>query len=102
MWQRAEAVLVTLLKGAVRAYQLLLSPVLPGGCRFYPSCSHYAMDALNAHGLLIGTWMATKRVLRCNPWHPGGVDPVPEAADRRAHAACQHTPKLASGGSAGR
>lgn len=67
-----------LLVGLVRAYQLLFSPWLGNVCRYYPSCSHYALDALNRHGALGGTALAAWRVLRCNPWSPGGVDPVPE------------------------
>ncbi|AKC84136.1 hypothetical protein IMCC26134_12755 [Verrucomicrobia bacterium IMCC26134] len=67
----------------VRAYQIGVSPVLhtlagPAcGCRFTPSCSHYAIEALHAHGALQGTSLAARRLLRCHPWHPGGHDPVP-------------------------
>lgn len=67
-----------LLAGLVRAYQLLFSPWLGNVCRYYPSCSHYALEALNRHGALGGTAWAAWRVLRCNPWSLGGVDPVPE------------------------
>jgi len=63
--------------GAVRVYQWTLRPFIGANCRFWPSCSDYAIDALRCHGALKGTAMATKRILRCNPWHPGGVDPVP-------------------------
>ena len=62
----------------IRLYQSLLSPFLRPACRFYPSCSHYAYDALDQHGLARGGYLATRRVLRCHPGHPGGVDPVPE------------------------
>ncbi|MFQ5764415.1 MAG: membrane protein insertion efficiency factor YidD [Rhodospirillales bacterium] len=69
------------MQGAVRAYQLLLSPVMPqGGCRFHPSCSEYAHEAIGRHGPLAGGWLALKRILRCHPWGPAGVDPVPPAA----------------------
>lgn len=61
----------------VRAYQLLVSPFLPPSCRFHPSCSHYAVEALERHGPIRGTWLAVRRILRCHPWHPGGHDPVP-------------------------
>ncbi|WP_131112357.1 membrane protein insertion efficiency factor YidD [Sulfuricystis thermophila] len=61
----------------VRAYQLLISPFFPPSCRFHPTCSHYAIEALEKHGPLLGTWLALRRVLRCHPWHPGGHDPVP-------------------------
>ncbi len=61
----------------VRGYQLLISPFLPPSCRFYPSCSHYAIEALQRHGPVKGLWLAVRRVGRCHPWHPGGHDPVP-------------------------
>lgn len=62
----------------IRGYQLLLSPFLGSNCRFSPSCSHYAIDALTSHGVLRGSWLSVKRIARCHPWHPGGYDPVPE------------------------
>jgi putative membrane protein insertion efficiency factor len=61
----------------IRAYQLLLSPVLPCGCRFAPSCSHYAMEALARHGFWRGLGLSLRRLSRCHPFHPGGWDPVP-------------------------
>lgn len=67
-----------LLVGMVRAYQLLFSAWLGNVCRYYPSCSHYALQALNRHGALGGTALASWRVLRCNPWSLGGEDPVPQ------------------------
>ena len=66
-----------ILLGLIRSYQLLLSPLLGQHCRFYPSCSHYAQDAVHYHGPWQGSWLAVKRVCRCHPWHEGGVDPVP-------------------------
>lgn len=66
----------------VRAYQRVLSPVLGGNCRFVPSCSEYAHDALGRHGVLRGTGMALRRVGRCNPWGGSGYDPVPTEEDR--------------------
>jgi putative membrane protein insertion efficiency factor len=65
------------LRGAVRAYQWTLRPVLGCNCRFHPSCSDYALEALATHGALRGAALAGARILRCNPWHPGGHDPVP-------------------------
>ena len=62
----------------IRVYQLLLSPWMGQHCRFYPSCSRYAYEAIERHGAGKGMWLALRRVLRCHPWHPGGVDPVPE------------------------
>lgn len=61
----------------VRAYRRLLSPLLPPSCRFYPSCSAYAEGALVRHGALKGTWLTVRRLSRCHPLHPGGIDPVP-------------------------
>jgi putative membrane protein insertion efficiency factor len=65
------------LRGAVLAYQWTLRPVLGCNCRFHPSCSDYALEALRGHGAARGAWLSARRVLRCNPWHPGGFDPVP-------------------------
>jgi putative membrane protein insertion efficiency factor len=62
---------------AVRAYQWTVRPVIGPHCRFWPSCSDYAIEALRTHGAARGAIMASKRILRCNPWHEGGVDPVP-------------------------
>jgi putative membrane protein insertion efficiency factor len=68
-----------LLVWLLRAYQLLVSPMLGQNCRFYPSCSSYAIEALEVHGAARGGVLALRRVCRCHPWHAGGVDPVPEA-----------------------
>jgi len=61
----------------VRAYQLFLSPWFGSHCRFTPTCSHYALDALRGHGALRGSWLSLKRIGRCHPWCAGGHDPVP-------------------------
>jgi uncharacterized protein len=61
----------------VKAYQFGLSPMLGSNCRFTPTCSRYAIEVLQAHGALRGSWLALRRVLRCHPWHPGGHDPIP-------------------------
>jgi uncharacterized protein len=63
----------------VRLYQRLVSPLLPPACRFYPSCSAYAVTALERHGALKGSALAARRLLKCHPFHPGGIDPVPES-----------------------
>lgn len=65
--------------GLVRAYRLLLSPWLGNQCRFEPTCSRYALTALEAHGGWRGTWLSARRIVRCNPWCAGGHDPVPPA-----------------------
>jgi uncharacterized protein len=61
----------------VRLYQILVSPMLPPSCRFVPTCSEYAREALLKHGTVRGTGLAIKRIARCHPFHPGGYDPVP-------------------------
>ncbi|MBI3994172.1 MAG: membrane protein insertion efficiency factor YidD [Candidatus Lambdaproteobacteria bacterium] len=77
-------VLILLLRG----YKLLISPLLPPACRFYPTCSVYAMEAIDVHGSLRGSWLAARRLLKCQPFHPGGVDLVPPRA--RPPAARRH------------
>jgi putative membrane protein insertion efficiency factor len=75
--RHAPSVVLRLLLGAVRFYRLLLSPWLGSACRFEPTCSVYAIGALETHGAAAGSYLAVKRVLRCHPWCPGGHDPVP-------------------------
>ncbi|MGB8327229.1 MAG: membrane protein insertion efficiency factor YidD [Steroidobacteraceae bacterium] len=74
----------------IRGYQYAISPLLGPRCRFYPTCSQYALDAIHRHGMLRGGWLAMKRIGRCHPWHPGGFDPVPDRSDchrtGRSHA----------------
>ncbi|MEN9500549.1 MAG: hypothetical protein RIS83_2369 [Pseudomonadota bacterium] len=65
------------LKGCVHAYRYTLRGIIGSHCRHYPTCSDYALEALEDHGALRGTWLTTRRILRCNPWTPGGYDPVP-------------------------
>jgi uncharacterized protein len=72
-----SAAVVRLLVALLRVYQRFVSPVIPPSCRFYPSCSAYAVKALQVHGPLRGIWLTVRRLLRCAPWHPGGYDPVP-------------------------
>ncbi len=73
-----RAVLIAL----IRVYQLFVSPLLGNHCRFYPSCSQYAREAIERHGAWRGSWLAMRRLSRCHPWHPGGVDPVPEPSPK--------------------
>jgi len=62
----------------IRFYQRFISPLLPPSCRFEPSCSHYGYEAINRYGILRGGWLAVKRIGRCQPFNPGGYDPVPD------------------------
>ena len=66
----------TLLVALIRAYQILVSPVLPRSCRFHPTCSEYALTAIRMHGPLRGILLGIRRLMRCHPFHPGGYDPV--------------------------
>ncbi|MEL0589337.1 MULTISPECIES: membrane protein insertion efficiency factor YidD [Planktothrix] len=68
-----KTLLITLIKG----YRLLISPLFPPACRFHPTCSQYAIEALETFGIIQGSWLALKRILRCHPYHPGGYDPIP-------------------------
>jgi len=74
---RPVHIIQLLLIGVIRIYRTAVSPLLPPRCRFYPSCSEYAEQALRRHGVLRGGWMAVVRLAKCHPWHPGGYDPVP-------------------------
>jgi putative membrane protein insertion efficiency factor len=71
-----------LFMGLIRVYQATLSLWLGPRCRFYPSCSHYGYEAFRQHGTLRGLWLTGRRLLRCHPWNPGGIDEVPPAKDR--------------------
>ncbi len=66
--------------GLLRGYKLLISPLLPPACRFQPTCSEYAIEAVTVHGVFRGSAMAVRRLLRCHPWSAGGYDPVPPGA----------------------
>ena len=69
----------------IRVYQTILSPFVGQHCRFYPSCSTYAVEAVEKHGAARGLWLAIRRLSRCHPWHEGGVDPVPEPTKKQFH-----------------
>ena len=73
------------LKILIRVYQVALSPLLGPNCRYYPTCSQYAIDAIETHGSLRGTWLSIKRISRCHPWHEGGFDPVPGRCLKHSH-----------------
>ncbi|MBT8421196.1 MAG: membrane protein insertion efficiency factor YidD [Gammaproteobacteria bacterium] len=94
-----------IVKFLIRIYQYAVSPFLPPSCRFYPTCSAYAIEAVEQHGSVRGLWLGLRRLLRCHPWHPGGYDPVPppKAAPLQSHHAppdhahCDHTESAGSG-----
>ncbi|MGC4067895.1 MAG: membrane protein insertion efficiency factor YidD [Polyangiaceae bacterium] len=69
--------MVSVLVFFIRLYRMLISPLLGPVCRFHPSCSRYAEDCLLTHGVFLGSWLALKRIGKCHPFHPGGLDPVP-------------------------
>lgn len=71
--------LVTVLQAPIRFYRRWISPLTPPTCRFHPTCSAYALEALGVHGPFKGSWLSIKRILSCHPFHPGGFDPVPPA-----------------------
>lgn len=69
--------------GIIRFYQRWISPMTPPSCRFYPTCSHYGIEAFRQHGAIKGLWLTVIRILKCHPFHPGGVDLVPEKRDNK-------------------
>ncbi|MDE3840000.1 membrane protein insertion efficiency factor YidD [Bacillus methanolicus] len=72
-----------LLIGMIRFYQIVISPLKPPTCRFYPTCSHYGLEAIRRFGPFKGGWLTIKRILKCHPFHPGGFDPVPDKKPKR-------------------
>jgi putative membrane protein insertion efficiency factor len=91
---RRPSVLAGALLGLIWLYKKLVSPVLPAvfgancGCRFHPTCSHYAAEAVRTHGAICGAWLAARRLLKCTPLHPGGFDPVPAPGEFRRPPSC--------------
>jgi len=78
--------------GLVKGYRLLISPMLPPSCRFYPTCSEYAVEALSQHGALKGGWLTLRRLGRCHPFCAGGVDPVPGTSSGPSCSSCNTEP----------
>jgi len=74
----------------IHVYRYLLSPWIGNQCRFYPSCSHYSEEAIKRHGFFIGSYLTLRRLLKCHPWHQGGLDPVPEL--KRSCCSTIHSP----------
>jgi len=72
--------------GIIRFYQKFISPMTPPTCRFYPTCSHYGLEAFQKHGAFKGFWLTCKRILKCHPFHPGGFDPVPDKKGDKVHS----------------
>ena len=71
--------------GIIKLYQILISPLLGPNCRFHPTCSHYAIEAIARHGVLKGVYLSVRRLIKCQPLHEGGFDPVPEKKDKQSH-----------------
>lgn len=88
-WLRRSLVLALI--GLVRLYQLVVSPLLGPRCRFWPSCSHYTVEAIQVHGPLQGSWLAARRIIRCHPGSAGGIDPVAGGPSERL---CRDDPEL--------
>ena len=78
-WRQVDRGLIALSAALLHAYRVTLGLLFAGACRFQPSCSHYAEEALRRHGSLLGAWLTLKRLCRCHPFNPGGMDPVPPA-----------------------
>ncbi len=78
MYRKIESLAGRAIILLIRIYRLLFSPWIGQHCRFHPTCSAYAIEAIRRHGAARGSWLAAKRLGRCHPWHEGGVDPVPE------------------------
>ncbi len=70
-------IMARILMWMIRAYQVILSPFFGQQCRFYPTCSQYALEAINRHGAIVGSYYTIRRLMRCHPWHAGGHDPIP-------------------------
>jgi len=83
--------LAFIMRALVLGYKWIISPVLPGSCRFYPTCSSYTLQALETHGALKGGWLGLKRLARCHPWNDGGFDPVPDAPPNTQAHPHEHT-----------
>ena len=86
-----SALLKAALIAPIRLYQWTIAPLLGVNCRYAPSCSAYAIEAIETHGITRGTWLAARRLLRCHPWGGSGYDPVPAATHPNCHHAAHHS-----------
>ena len=81
--EKNSTALRTVVKAPIKFYQRFISPMFPAKCRFHPSCSHYAIEAIDTHGSLKGGWLSLKRILKCHPFSEGGFDPVPNSTNSK-------------------
>jgi len=81
----ASSLAAKLAKAPIYGYRRFISPLKPPTCRFYPTCSAYGLEAIDKHGVLAGSWLTIKRICKCHPFHPGGIDYVPEPKTKQGH-----------------
>lgn len=81
--EKNSSALRAIFKAPIKFYQRFISPMFPAKCRFYPSCSQYAIEAIDTHGSLKGSWLSLKRILKCHPFSEGGFDPVPNSTNSK-------------------
>jgi uncharacterized protein len=86
MVERTPSIVERSVTTLIRGYQVAISPLFPASCRFYPSCSEYAIEAVKIHGVRIGSGLTLKRLCKCHPWNPGGIDLVPHNSIRRSNS----------------
>ncbi|MFT6834172.1 MAG: putative membrane protein insertion efficiency factor [Francisellaceae bacterium] len=78
IYQTIQKIISIFLIFLIKIYQYLISPLIGPRCRFHPTCSNYAIESIKSHGIAVGIWLSIKRLLKCQPYHPGGYDPVPK------------------------
>lgn len=85
MSSSSQSLAKKLAKAPIHGYRKFISPLKPPTCRFYPTCSAYGLEALEKHGVLTGSWLTIKRICKCHPFHPGGIDYVPDPKPKKDH-----------------